>query len=695
MTESEWSEANAHYLTAAVAWVRALLEEPAPSETIAVTPPPAARGRGRSRPQKPLALPTSSAGSAVAEAAMLKAADAMSPPPALPLLAHRLGLNRFEEHVLLLCIAVELDTAIAGMCARAIGDPARPFPTFALALSLFDDPAWDALSPERPLRHWRLIEINQPSGSPLLVSPLQADERIVNFVKGLNYLDDRLTALVSPMPPPGDDIPASQRATVDLALRRWRAISPDTIPPAIQLLGGDGASKRLVAGLICAELNYRPLRLDAALLPAAPADLESFARLWQREAQLLPVALYLDADAVEPSQSGAVDRLLARLNGLVLLATRHLWPSAVDAPVAVEVEKPTAAEQSAYWAAALGADAGNLPDLMASQFNLTAGAIRELVRRATAEVAQKAGAKTDDQPGARTGDHPALHDQLWDAARALSRPRLDTLARRLVPRAGWNDIVLPAPEQALLHSIADQVGSRSKVYREWGFAERMSRGLGISVLFAGPSGTGKTMAAEVLAAHLQLDLFRIDLSTVVSKYIGETEANLRRLFDAAEEGGSILFFDEADALFGKRTEVKESHDRYANIEIDYLLQRMESFGGLAILATNMKSALDQAFLRRLRFVLDFPFPGAPERRAIWQRAFPAATPTAGLDFDRLARLNVTGGHIAVIALNAAFQAAQAGGSVTMPMVLNAARIEFRKLGRPVNETDFRWQGAVA
>jgi hypothetical protein len=459
-------------------------------------------------------------------------------------------------------------------------------------------------------------------------------------------------------------------------------VSPGGRPPAIQLLGVDPASKRLVAALIGTELARRPVRLDAALLPAAPAELESFARLWQREALLLPVALYLDADSVEPGQAGAVDRLLARLDGVVLLATRHLWPNAVDAPIAVEVERPTPAEQGACWAASLGTQAGDLPDRMTAQFNLTAAAIRELAHRATVEGADETTAAP-------------LADRLWDAARALSRPRLDTLARRLVPRAGWNDIVLPAAETALLHGIADQVGNRSKVYRDWGFADRMSRGLGISVLFAGPSGTGKTMAAEVLAAHLRLDLFRIDLSTVVSKYIGETEGNLRRLFDAAEEGGCILLFDEADALFGKRTEVKESHDRYANIEIDYLLQRMESFGGLAVLATNMKSALDQAFLRRLRFVVDFPFPGVPERQAIWQRAFPAATPTAGLDFNRLAKLNMTGGHIAVVAVNAAFQAAQAGGRVTMPMVLNAARIEFRKLGRPVNETDFRWQGAVA
>jgi SpoVK/Ycf46/Vps4 family AAA+-type ATPase len=194
---------------------------------------------------------------------------------------------------------------------------------------------------------------------------------------------------------------------------------------------------------------------------------------------------------------------------------------------------------------------------------------------------------------------------------------------------------------------------------------------------------------------LRLDLFRIDLSAVVSKYIGETEKNLRLLFDAAEDGGAILFFDEADALFGKRTEVKDSHDRYANIEINYLLQRMESYSGLAILATNMKSALDQAFLRRLRIVVDLPYPGPAERKAMWQKAFPAQARTADLDFDRLAKINVTGGHIAVIALNAAFQAAHAGTAVTMPMVLNAARIEFRKLGRPINESELRWQEVVA
>jgi hypothetical protein len=672
IAQDDWLEANGRFMAAAVAWVRALLRR-------GVAVQAARRPDWRSR----VGVGRSSDDSVSAEAAMVAAAQTMVPPPALFIVADRLGLSSFERGFLMLCAAVELDTSVAGLCAQAQGDPARPYPTFALALSLFDNAAWDVLSPERPLRRWRLVEIAQAGGTPLTVSPLRADERIVNYLKSVTYLDDRLGALLEPLAAAEGQLPPSQQGAAQRAVRVWRAVDPSQPPPPIQLLGSDAASKRAVAARIGEMLGLRLLRLDPALLPTAPADLDAFARLWQREARLLPVALYLDADGADAAQAVNVDRLIGRIEGPVLLAVRQLWPNTHGASVTVDVEKPTPAEQADVWREALGANAGDLPDAMAAQFNLNASAIVELTRREQAQA-------SDSEAGAA-----GLNERLWDAAREVSRPRLDTLARRVIPRATWNDIVLPQAETALLHAIADQVGQRAKVYRQWGFADRMNRGLGITVLFAGPSGTGKTMAAEVLASHLRLDLFRIDLSTVVSKYIGETEANLRRVFDAAEDGGAILFFDEADALFGKRTEVKDSHDRYANIEIDYLLQRMEAFGGLAILATNMKSALDAAFLRRLRFVLDFPFPGLPERGAIWRRVFPAATPTQGLDFDRLARLNVTGGHIGVIALNAAFQAARAGGPVTMPMVLNAARIEYRKLGRPVNEADFRSREAAA
>jgi ATPases of the AAA+ class len=229
-------------------------------------------------------------------------------------------------------------------------------------------------------------------------------------------------------------------------------------------------------------------------------------------------------------------------------------------------------------------------------------------------------------------------DLVWDACRAQARSRLDQLAQRIVPVAGWDELVLPADQRRTLAEIASQVRQRSRVYGAWGLGGEGRRGLGVSALFAGPSGTGKTMAAEVLALELRLDLFRIDLSQVVSKYVGETEKNLRRVFDAAEGGGAILLFDEADALFGKRSEVRDSHDRYANIEISYLLQRMEEYRGLALLTTNMKAALDPAFVRRLRFIVVFPFPDQQHREQLWRRAFPERTPTEGLDPARLARL---------------------------------------------------------
>ncbi|MGZ4285727.1 MAG: ATP-binding protein, partial [Solirubrobacteraceae bacterium] len=257
------------------------------------------------------------------------------------------------------------------------------------------------------------------------------------------------------------------------------------------------------------------------------------------------------------------------------------------------------------------------------------------------------------------------------------------------PSADWEDLVLPDPELTLLHHLVDQVRGRSTVLRTWGLAERVKRGSGVTALFAGGSGTGKTLAAEVIANELELDMDRIDLAGVVSKYIGETERNLRRVFDAAEEGGALLLFDEADALFGKRSEVKDSHDRYANIEVNYLLARMEDYRGVAILATNLRHALDDAFLRRLRFIVPFPFPAPAERAKLWERAFPDQAPVDELDIERLAKLATSGGMIRNIALNAAFCAAGRGTGVTMELVLEMARIEFRKIEKPVSDADFK------
>jgi SpoVK/Ycf46/Vps4 family AAA+-type ATPase len=362
-----------------------------------------------------------------------------------------------------------------------------------------------------------------------------------------------------------------------------------------------------------------------------------------------------------------------RLPGVVFVSTRE--PVRLNRSfVRLDASKPSPVEQKRLWRSALGDAAtivdGTLDDI-SEQFRLSARVI----------------ASTGHLLGSR--DEPLEADALWDACRSLARPRLEDLAQRIVPCATWDDLVLPGLQKGQLRQLAAQVRYRMKVYETWGFADKGRRGLGVSALFTGASGTGKTMAAEALARELRLDLYRIDLSAVVSKYIGETEKNLRQVFDGAEEGGALLLFDEADALFGKRSEVRDSHDRYANIEVGYLLQRIEAYQGLAILTTNLKSSMDTAFQRRLRVTVHFPFPDAPLREAIWKTVFPAATPTHDLDHRKLAQLNMTGGNIRNIALNAAFLAAEAGTSVHMANLIEAAKLEALKIERPLSDAETR------
>ena len=597
-------------------------------------------------------------------------------PPALELLARRLGLTEFERQVLLLCAAMELDTRTGALCAQALGDPNRPFPTFALALAAFDRPAWDAMSPDRPLRHWRLIEINQPGAQPLITSALRADERIVNYLKGLNYLDDRLASVVSLA---SDTPPAAteRAAAAGDAIASYVTRSTEGQPPVLQLLGSDSHSKRLIAERVAASLGVMLHRVPLAALPMQSVELEHFARLWQRERALLPLALYVDATDLDRTSGpgvAALQRLCKRGMGLVFIESHQQWAELGASSLAFDVTRPTPAEQYDAWTGSLGAGSEDAASRLAAQFNFNLPTVQA--------IAATARARADEHA-------PGLFPLVWQDSLRHARPALDQLAQPLDPKARWDDLELPPAEKALLQQVAQQVRVRLAVYDTWGFRERMNRGLGISVLLAGESGTGKTMAAEVLANDLSLMLYRIDLSSVVSKYIGETERNLRKLFDAAEDGGAVLFFDEADALFGKRSEVKDSHDRYANIEINYLLQRIESYRGLSILATNMKGALDSAFLRRLRFIVNFPFPGQTERAAIWRKAFPSRAPVSSLDYARLARFNLTGGSIHNIALNAAFLAAHAGEPISMRLVLDAVRHEYRKLDKPVNEADFR------
>jgi hypothetical protein len=707
---ASWHQANDAYLAAAVEWLRLLLSHHVPS-----SPPPFLAGERRSTPRSESAseknasaawwtfrrtspgmtaavpplppqralppAPTEVTAEQVREAEQrMRAAEASDPPPAMALLAQRTGLTEFERDVLLLCIAIELDTRIAALCARAQDDLSRPFPTYALAMAVFDDPSWDAVSPDRPLRYWRLVEISQITAQPLTTSAMRADERIVNYVKGLSHLDDRIAPFVMPLPGPEDDeLPPSQQAVVEAMLRALQHDQPHLRP--LQLLGRDSESKQLVARAASHHLGLTLYRAAADMLPAQPAELETLSRLWQRETLLLPVALYLDAHDVDrnaETHATPLKRLLARSGGVLFVEARETWP-VTQGSHTFDVDKPTPTEQRDLWLAALGDDRAAEAARLAGQFNLGGATIRRIVEEAM-----------DDDPAVPLGD------RLWEQAGKQTRMHIDALAQRIDAKARWDDLVLPPIEKELLLQIAAHVAGRSRVYDEWGFRARMNRGFGISALFAGESGTGKTMAAEVIANELGLALHRIDLSSVVSKWVGETEKNLQQLFNAADDSNGILFFDEADALFGKRTQVQHSQDRFANIEINFLLQRLESYRGLAILATNLKDALDPAFLRRLRFIVEFPFPGPEERRDIWKRAFPDATPTEGLDFDRLAKLNITGGSVHSIVLNAAFLAADRNATVSMPIVLEAAKMEMRKLKKPINEADFRWrEGGLA
>jgi hypothetical protein len=433
----------------------------------------------------------------------------------------------------------------------------------------------------------------------------------------------------------------------------------------IEVTGAAAETRRAVAAAIAVALEREPVWLPGAHVPASLHDRVDTALRLRREARLRQRIVVLEGEGTD------VDSLLLQLadrDAPVIAVRAQPADPALPGTLQLRLEAPTRQEMKDLWQSALAAhpqvEADDI-DRVASDFAVSAGTVAAVADTLVAD-------------GGR---------DLWAAVRVRARRDLGDLAQRIDPRAQWDDLVLPARQKALLRELVAQVRNRWRVYDRWGFADKSSRGLGLSALFAGQSGTGKTMAAEVIANTLDLDLHQIDLSSVVSKYIGETEKNLRRLFDAAEGSGTVLFFDEADALFGKRSEVKDSHDRYANIEVSYLLQRMEAYRGLAILATNMKGALDHAFLRRIRFVVEFPFPDAPARAEIWRHIFPAATPCEGLDPAQLARLQVPGGNIRAIALNAAFQAADEGVPVQMRHLLRAAQTEYSKLERPLSDAE--------
>ncbi len=629
----------------------------------------------------------------------------------LPRLAALFTLSSFELQAVVICLAPELRRKYDTLYAYVQDDITRKKPSVDLILDLLcssEEERWRRMavfSDHGALaRHGILHTVEDPrspSGSSGLARFLSLDPRILNFLLGNNDLDEGLGDSIRWARPSAGDAafivdPAARTRLANLLGRHAYGSTSSPRPLTIYLQGPRGVGKRALASDLCGQFHQPLLVLDLELLRTRKTDAAAAWRAALREIILNNAALYIaPADVLFEGQGGNVwltelAQCLKKFGRLTFLAGRGPWP--VQAPLEpaalcpVELSLPDVPGRQAVWTRALAQlDSQVDPDWageLAERFRLTPGQIRDAANRA-----EQLSVMRDGEPATTLAD-------LYVASRLQSHHKLGDLAVKLQTHCSWEDIVLPRDRVDQLKEICAQLIHRHRVFRQWGFGEKISRGRGLSVLFFGASGTGKTLAAEVIAHALRLELYRIDLSGVVSKYIGETEKNLARIFQEAEAGNAILFFDEADALFGKRTQVSDAHDRYANIETSYLLQRMEDYEGMAILATNLRDNMDDAFTRRLRFIVEFPFPDAAARREIWRKHLPRQAPVAEeLDFEWLGRrFSISGGNIKNIVLNAAFLAAAEGGAITMKHVVRGARREFEKIGKVWDETLFHGSG---
>ena len=617
-------------------------------------------------------------------------------PPALEIISRLFELGRLEQDILVMCLALEIDSGFERIYAYLQDDIARTYPTAALAQDVFASQAaaTDAatelrltLSAQSPLRRCRLLDTEPSLGPHWRHEPLRLNRRVGDYLLGINRPDEEAATIARPSAGPIHLDNDADELVQQLSRRLCEWDNRRSLP-VVQVVTQGGTSPRSLARALCSDLGLNLYTIDQSQLGMPANERQDVYRLLQRESLLLPCGYFIDASHLERNDAGAtalLRELLQDVRALLIVVTAE--PISLDrSQIVVRVPGTSSHERRQVWRNELKgteADEGFLSRAV-EQFNFDPQQVHSVVTAARETALLRN----------RESSSPTSAD-LWRAARDQAGRSMQGLAAKIEPRRSLEDLILPAEQTQQLREIVSQVEHRTRVYEEWGFGAKLSRGKGISALFSGPSGTGKTMAAEVLAGLLDLDLYRIDLAGVVSKYIGETEKNLRRVFDVAEESGAILFFDEADALFGKRSEVRDSHDRFANIEINYLLQRMEDYRGLAILATNRKSLLDPAFLRRLRFLVEFPVPSPADRVRIWKAVFPPQAKVDALDYQFLGRLEIAGGNIINIALNAAFRASREGCGVGMQHVLAAARQEYDKIEKMVLESEFgRYYAAV-
>jgi adenylate kinase family enzyme len=580
----------------------------------------------------------------------------------------RLGLDALEGTVLAVCAAPELHPRFGRLYAYLQDDVTRRLASPRLAANLLSG---DGVQPGDVLacfapgatlaRRGAVRTVAADPGMTLADRPVRPADRLAAFLLGA----DELAAA-------GEGVRLRRVAPPPVTGRR------DTVQRLALLLAARTRLPLIVCGADAAAVLATAAQ--APLMVLGVRDLERAGALadGRLAAALTPALFCLDGlDDLTPAERTS---LLATLDDtperLILIAgsTREAVALSDRTTLMVDVPLPSFGERSRAWVQFTGTDR-----------------VREVAAKFRLSVQQiRAGAEVSVVSAQARGLTAPESSDLDLGARQASSSRLGELASHLRPAYGWSDLVLPDRQLDLLRSVSAYLRHRDRVLSEWGYEATVSPTQGLKVLFAGESGTGKTMAAQVLGAELGLDLFRVDLATIVSKYIGETEKNLERIFSAADGSNAILFFDEADALFGKRSEVSDSHDRYANIEVSYLLQRMEAYPGAVILATNFRRNIDEAFARRLDFVIDFPFPEAEDRRRIWQLVIPPEAPVADdVDLDFLAnQFKLSGGAIRNCSLAAAFRAADEGGGIEMRHLVRAVAQEYGKQGRLTLEADF-------
>lgn len=605
----------------------------------------------------------------------------------LDTIRRRFDLDDLEFDAFLLCLAAELHPSYGRVYAYLNNDVTRARPSVALLVDILSESWSQRLATRRALARtstlFRLHLLESRPASDDVSAEISVDPGVVAFA-----LDDTAPYEAEPLLETLalDELLLSpgERVSFEALARSLIQNAIDTSKPTIAVISGAPSSgRRTLARAICREIGRCLRVMGEAVTPQEPSDLARAVRDAHLRQQIPAIRLATGDEQIDlRAVVRALQRLPVQLAFLIVDsdAPPRLHRDGYAHILSAHLGTPPASVRTSGWKRALREEGATASDdtiqTLAAVYPFSVARIYASVRDACLQFAED-GAKT---LGIR---------ELAAAARNQTSHHLDTLAQALPPRYGWNDIVLPDDERARLREIADAVRNRERVMEQWGFGEKVCTGPGVNAIFFGPSGTGKTMAASILAAELGMAIYRVDLSRVVSKYIGDTERNLNALFDEARRSFAMLFFDEAEAIFGKRSEVKDAHDRYANIEVAYLLQRMETFEGVAILATNLRKHMDNAFLRRLQFAVEFPLPGYEQRLQIWRQVWPASAELADdIDLEYIAnRFELSGGHIRNVAMMAAYLACEEHRPIGMSHLVAATKREFQKLGRGMRVDD--------